>query len=120
MAEEDPWGFDEGGDVDFTAEAPVAEAAAATGDAAGAPAGAADGRPVMDVPSSQDEGNYRKPVTLYKHWVRCVHLLRWCQIIDGVLMAFASTWSPHPSTTGRASCSTTTCTTTGTITTTMS
>lgn len=74
MAEEDPWGFDDG-DVDFTAEPSVTETAAA-GDtpAAGAAAGGAEARPVMDVPSSQDESNYRKPVTLYKHWVRCVHL----------------------------------------------
>lgn len=78
MAEEDPWGFDEG-DTDFTADAPIADVAAADAGAAGAGAAVGaggDARPVMDVPSSQEEGNYRKPVTLYKHWVRCVHLLR--------------------------------------------
>lgn len=78
MAEEDPWGFDEG-DADFAADTPAVDAgvpgAAAAGPTAGATLGG-DGRPEMDVPSSQDEGNYRKPLTLYKHWVRCVHLLR--------------------------------------------
>lgn len=66
MAEEaDPWGFDEG---DIQETAPVEAAAAApAADAAAAPA-AADARPEMDVP--QDDGHYRKPVTLYKHWVR--------------------------------------------------
>lgn len=71
MAEEDPWGFDDG-DVDFTADTPMIEVAAA--DAGGAAAaGGGDARPVMDVPSSQDDSHYRKPVTLYKHWVRCVY-----------------------------------------------
>lgn len=73
MAEEDPWGFDDG-DVDYTADAPVADVAAVdAGGAAATGGGGGDGRPVMDVPSSQDESHYRKPVTLYKHWVRCVY-----------------------------------------------
>lgn len=76
MAEEDPWGFDDG--ADFTAEETPA-ASAGPADAAVGGGAVADGetRPEMDVPSSADEGNYRKPLTLNKHWVRCVpgHLL---------------------------------------------
>lgn len=81
MAEEDPWGFDEG-DTDFTptskvtsrAGTPSSAKVAGGSMAGGSLAGdvAADARPVMD---SADEGNYRKPLTLNKHWVRCVHLL---------------------------------------------
>lgn len=76
MAEEDPWGFDDG-DVDFTAETPAADAPAADAGSlrsAGGAGGAAvpEGRPVMD--EQQDESHYRKPLTLNKHWVRCVHL----------------------------------------------
>lgn len=86
MAEEDPWGFDDG-DVDFSSDAPMASSAAAdtgslgggsTAGAAGAGGGGGgvEGRPVME---PMDEANYRKPLTLYKHWVRCVHLLRLCR-----------------------------------------
>lgn len=73
MAEEDPWGFDDGGDADFTAEATPAASGdvAATGDVVAATGG--ETRPEMDV-TSMDESSYRKPITLYKHWVRCVHL----------------------------------------------
>lgn len=74
MAEEDPWGFDEG-DTDFTADTPAADAPAADVGSlrsAGGTSVRTEGRPVMDEP--QDDSHYRKPVTLYKHWVRCVHL----------------------------------------------
>lgn len=74
MAEEDPWGFDDG-DADFTAEPTAAEAVAGEAAVAGGGEvpGVPEGRPVMDVPG-MDEGSYRKPLTLYKHWVRWVHL----------------------------------------------
>ncbi|GAB0092649.1 Flightin [Sergentomyia squamirostris] len=67
MAEDDPWAFDEG---DLQPE-PEAPAASAGGDAAAPAAGAA--RPEEEVPQ-QDDANYRKPVTLYKHWVRPLFL----------------------------------------------
>ncbi|XP_055701491.1 flightin isoform X2 [Phlebotomus papatasi] len=63
MAEEDPWAFDEG-DVqpEPAAPAPAAGEAGGSADAAG--------RPEEEVPQSGDSGEYRKPITLYKHWVR--------------------------------------------------
>lgn len=69
MAEEDPWGFDEGDIKEETPAAVDAGVPAAAAAAAAAPAAGGDARPEMDVPS-QDDGHYRKPVTLYKHWVR--------------------------------------------------
>ncbi|XP_059615941.1 flightin isoform X2 [Phlebotomus argentipes] len=62
MAEEDPWAFDEG-DLQPEPAAP----APAVGEAGAAEATA---RPEAEVPQPGDDANYRKPVTLYKHWVR--------------------------------------------------
>lgn len=72
MADEDPWGA---GDDDTTttpavtggdAPPPAAAAAAAAGDApAGEPLPEAEGQ-------AQEDPNFRRPITLYKHWVRYV------------------------------------------------
>ncbi|XP_055843360.1 flightin [Episyrphus balteatus] len=79
--EEDPWGFDEGGDdaPAVVEAAPAGPAAAAAGPAAAAagPAAAeggeaekaAEGEAAPPPPPPEDDG-YRKPVQLYRHWVR--------------------------------------------------
>lgn len=69
MADEDPWGA--GDDADTTSTPAVTggdapAAAAAAGDApAGEPLPEAEGQ-------AQDDPNFRRPITLYKHWVRYV------------------------------------------------
>ncbi|XP_011189812.1 flightin [Zeugodacus cucurbitae] len=79
--EEDPWGFDEA-DSEPAAAAP-APAAAAAADAGAAPAAgggesapaggetaaAAEEESAPPPPPPEDDG-YRKPVQLYRHWVR--------------------------------------------------
>lgn len=70
MAEEDPWGFDDGDVVAEETTAPIA-GVAAVGPAGAVGAAPGETRPVMDVPAgSEADGHYRKPITLYKHWVR--------------------------------------------------
>jgi len=67
MADEDPWFMEDPNDsVPAEAEAAVVDAAAATGQPGDAPA---DDAPK---PTVEDDGHYRKPVVLYKHWVRQV------------------------------------------------
>ncbi|XP_036325962.1 flightin [Rhagoletis pomonella] len=84
--EEDPWGFDEGDSEPAAAAAPAAAASPAPAAAGGTPApaeGGAESAPVEGEagpaaaeeeaapppPPPEDDG-YRKPVQLYRHWVR--------------------------------------------------
>lgn len=128
MAEEDPWGFDDG-DIVAEESTPAAGAATPGEAAAGGAAGGEETRPEMDVPA-MDESSYRKPVTLYKHWVRCVHLLySHHNTIQRIECRATDPNCPHPSSftcsssflllppIDRDSCSTTICTTIGTTTT---
>ncbi|XP_054734335.1 flightin [Anastrepha obliqua] len=79
--EEDPWGFDEGESEPAAAPAaagaaPAAGGVSAAGGAESAPVGgeaepegAAEGEEAAPPPPPEDDG-YRKPVQLYRHWVR--------------------------------------------------
>lgn len=68
--EEDPWAFDEN-DTAETAPAPAGGDAApppAEGGAEGAPP--AEGEAQGDTRPHAEDDSYRKPVQLYRHWVR--------------------------------------------------
>lgn len=64
MADEDPWGTGE----DDTPAAPEPTPAVTAGGEPPAADGAGDERPEADVPPQEDP--FRRPVTLYRHWVR--------------------------------------------------
>lgn len=82
MADDDPWGFDDDAksnksnkSLKSRAGTPTSLGGKSAGGKSGKSAGAAsDTRPEME--PAVDDGHYRKPLTLNKHWVRCVHLLR--------------------------------------------
>lgn len=68
MAEEDPWGFDEAGDQpesDVPAIAPGAEEPGLQPPPVPEPVEASDEDHAPPI-----DDHYRKPVTLYRHWVR--------------------------------------------------
>lgn len=72
--EEDPWGFDDAGDEPAVVEStPAAAAAPAAGGEKAAEGGEAAAAPAEEQapppPPPEDDG-YRKPVQLYRHWVR--------------------------------------------------
>ncbi|XP_055914568.1 flightin [Eupeodes corollae] len=76
--EEDPWGFDEGDSEqpaaqDTSTAAPAAGAPAESGEAkaeAAEAAAPAEGEEQAPPPPPPEDDGYRKPVQLYKHWVR--------------------------------------------------
>lgn len=72
MAEEDPWAFDESSDAPAADAAPAGDAAAPAADGEGAPKSGdapAEEEGADTRPTAEDD-SYRRPVTLYKHWVR--------------------------------------------------
>lgn len=80
--EEDPWGFDDAGDSAPAAEVPAESAAAPqaatpgpqaatpTGETAAVETVEGEPEPVAPPPPPPEDDGYRKPVQLYRHWVR--------------------------------------------------